>query len=213
MLVKLKDMSVEERDRIRKQVGKGPLTENARQMTWWIKEEFDGFGLELLRNWAPPRPKELSDEDIRQLLGDTEVNLRAFIARELRKLYSDAWWQQGITQGVKNKINEKIKAEIKKTSYKKHELESLPPERKLAFTDTPDLREVIQYSGNWEHFKHIFIEDKEYTGAQFKSFEFLRNKYQHFAEGECDEIAKNLGYWGMKWIEKCTGLDKMKQSG
>jgi len=208
MIVKLKDMSDEERSKIRKQTAKGPLAENARQMAWCIKEEFDGFGLELLLNWAPPRPKELSDEDIRQNLEGTEINLRDFIARELKKLYGAPWWSQGVPQGVKNKANEKITAEIKKTPWKKDELSSLPPERKLNFIDTPDLREIIQCGSNWEHFKHMFIEDKEYTGAQFKSFEFVRNKYQHFAENECDEIAKNLGYWGMRWIRKCIVLDK-----
>jgi len=206
MLAKLKDMSDEERSKIRKQTAKGPLAENARQMAWWIKEEFDGFGLELLLNWAPPRPKELSDEDIRQNLEGTEINLRDFIARELKKLYGEPWWSQGVPQGVKNKASEKIAAEIKKTPWKKDELSSLPPERKLNFIDTPDLREIIQCGSNWEHFKHMFIEDKEYTGAQFKSFEYVRNKYQHFAEDECDEITKNLGYWGMRWIGKCMGL-------
>ncbi|MCP8322381.1 MAG: hypothetical protein H3Z52_15805 [archaeon] len=203
-------MSDEERSKIRKQTGKGPLTENARQMAWWIKEEFDGFGLELLRNWAPPRPKELSDEDIRQKLEGTEINLRDFIARELKSFYGEPWWRQGIPEGVKNKANEKIIAEIKKTPWKKDELSSLTPERKLNFIDTPDLREIIQCGSNWEHFKHVFIEDKEYTGAQFKSFEYVRNKYQHFAEDECDEITKNLGYWGMRWIGKCIGLENKK---
>jgi len=206
IIVTLKERP-DERSRIRKQTGKGPLTENARQMAWWIKEEFDGFGLELLQHWAPPRPKELSDEDIRQTLEDTEINLRSFIAKELKNFYGEPWWKQGIPQGVKNKVKDKIEAEIKKTPWRGNELLSLTPERKLNFIDTPDLREITEYKPNWEHFKHIFIDDKEYTGSQFKSFEFVRNKYQHFAENECDEIAKNLGYWGMRWIRKCITLD------
>lgn len=202
MLTKLKDMSDASRSEIRSQTGKGRVLNNAREMAWLIKEEFEGFGLELLRNWAPPRPEELSDEDIRQNLESTEINLRGFIAVELKKVYGDSWWQHGIPQGVKNKAGEKIEAEIKKTPWKEDELRALTPERKLNYIDTPDLRDIIQCGANWHHFKNIFIDDKEYTGAQFKSFEFVRNKYQHFAEDECDEITKNLGYWGMKWIGK-----------
>jgi DNA sulfur modification protein DndB len=105
-LSKLKDMSDEQRSKIRKQTGKGPLVENAKQMVWWIKEEFNGFGLELLRDWAPSLPSEESDEIIDQLLEDTEKKLRSFIAKELRKYYGGQWWRPGIPDDVRKYIKE-----------------------------------------------------------------------------------------------------------
>lgn len=214
MIVKLKKMPKDKRISIRKQVGKGPLTENAKQMTWWIKEEFDGFGRELLRNWAPPRPEKLSDEDIKQLLGDTEINLRSFIAKELKSLYGEAWWRQGIPEGIKNYANERIKERGEKEPWQKDALFLLPPERKLDYIATPHLREIIVYNPNWEHrFKHIFVKDKDIASAWFKFFEELRDTYGHHREQQCTEATKNLGYWGMKQIRGCIGLEKMQELG
>ncbi len=214
IIAKLKNKSDEERSAIRKQVGKGPLTENAKQMTWWIKEEFDGFGLELLRTWTPPRPKKLSNEDIRRLLGDTEINLRNFIAKELKSLHGEAWWRRGIPEGIKNYANERIKERGEREPRQKDVLLLLPPERRLDYIATPHLREIIVYNPNWEQrFKHIFTKDKDITSVQFKSFEELRDTYGHHREQQCTEVSKNLGYWGMKWIRECIGLEETEESG
>ncbi len=212
MIVELKNRSDEERSVIRKQVGKGPLTENARQMTWWINEEFDGFGLELLRNWVPPRPEKLSDEAIRQLLGDTEISLRAFIAKELRNLHGEAWWRRGILDEIKNYANKRISERGEREPWQRDALLSLLPEKKLDYIATPHLREIIVYNPNWEQrFKHIFVKDKEVTSARFKSFEELRDTYVHHREQQCTEVTKSLGYWAMKWIRECIGLKEMQE--
>ncbi len=208
MLTKLKNMSDERRSSIRKQVGKGPLTENAKQMAWCVKEQFDGFGLELLRNWAPPRPKELSDEAIRQNLEHTEISLRDFIARELEKLYGAPWWRQGVPEDIRNYANNRIRERAEEEPWQEAALRLLPPQKKLDYIATPHLRKIIDYSSNWQRFEQTFVKDKDYALAQFKSFETLRDIYQHHREKECDEVTKNLGYWGMKWIRKCIGLEK-----
>ena len=216
VLVKLKEMPVAERDKIRKESSKGWVMQNAQMLIWDLKEEFN-FGLELWRKggWTPEVPKEETDGNIRALLEDTEKTLRSFIIGELKKIYGDGWWRQGITKGVKDNVEEKIASQISTEPWKKDELTNLDPERKfMGFTDTPNLKETIQFTSNWKSFENVFIKDKEYTMAQFKSFEFIRNKYQHFVEHECDEISKNLGYWGMQWIRRCIGLDKrIKRSG
>jgi len=212
VLTKLKKMSDEERSKIRGETGKGRVMNNAQQMAWWIKEKIDEFGLEILRNWAPPKPKEVGDEDIRALLEDTEPVLRGLIIKTLKEKYGPRWWRGGIPRGVKNRIKEKIESQIHAEKWRKEELEALDPERRFkGFIDTPHLRETIKFTPNWKFFENIFVKDKEYTLAQFKSFEFIRHKYQHFAEHECDEISKNLGYWGMKWIRRCIGLDKAEK--
>jgi len=210
VLSKLKGMRDAERERIRKGSSKGAVSENAQMLIWDLKEEIS-FGVELWYKggWTPEVPREESDENIRALLEDTEKTLRNFIIKELKKTYGDRWWRQGITKGVKDDVEEKIESQISTEPWKKDELQTLDPERKfMGFTDTPSLKQTIQFTPNWRLFENVFIKDKEYTMAQFKSFEFIRNKYQHFAEHECDEISKNLGYWGMQWIRRCIGLGK-----
>jgi DNA sulfur modification protein DndB len=212
VIEKLKKMDDEQVNKIRRETGKGPIMNNAQQMAWWIKEAVDEtFGKEILSRWAPPMPKEETDDKIRKLLEQTEISLREFLMKELKKIYGNLWYRQGIPGGVKNGIDEKIEKQIEKEPWRKEELSNLPIERRLTFSDTPHLREIIIYSDNWEHFKSIFIPDKEITTTRFKDFEFIRNKYQHFAEDECDTISKNLGYWGMRWIRKCIGLDKAEK--
>jgi len=213
VLTKLKEMEDTGRDKIRSGTAKGLIKRNAQMLIWDLKEEFN-FGLELWRKggWTPSVPKEESDKDIRSLLEDTEKSLRDFIMKELEKEYGGGWWRQGIPKGVKDNIKEKIEIQISREAWRRDELHSLAPERKFkGFTDTSHLREVIKFTINWKLFENIFIKDKEYTMAQFKSFEFVRHKYQHFVEHECDEISKNLGYWGMKWIRRCIGLNRVER--
>jgi len=206
-LSKLKDMSDEQRSKIRKQTGKGPLVENAKQMVWWIKEKFNGFGLELLRDWAPSLPSEENDEHIDQHLGDTERKLRSFIAKELRKYYGEQWWRPGIPGDIRKYIKKQIEDQMKKEPWRKNKLLSYSSVKKLDYTTTGHLGEIIKYGSNWKHFEKVFIEDKEYALAQFKSFKIIRDTYDHHREQECDEITKKLGYWGMRWIRKCMGLE------
>jgi len=209
MLTKLKSMPEEERSAIRRQTAKGLVLDNTRRMVWQIKEQFDElFGRESLSNWAPSIPAEVTDADIKALLQDTETALRTFIALKLKELYGEPWWRQGIPAGVKKAVDEKIQETTKKATLRAEELKCLTADRKMNYTDTPHLRETIEYSLNWKHFQQFFVTDKEYTLTQFKSFENVRHKYQHFAEQELDEISKNLGYWGMRWIGKCIGLGK-----
>lgn len=210
ILDKLKKMSDAERDKIRKGTSKGMVMENAQRLVWDLKEEL-GFGRELWHKggWAPGIPSEESDENIRGLLEETEKSLRDFIIIELKRQYGNNWWKQGIPPGVRDQIKEKIDAQMNAEPWRRQELTNLSPERKFkGFVDTPHLKETIKFTINWRSFENVFIKDKEYTIAQFKSFEFVRNKYQHFVEHECDEISKNLGYWGMQWIRRCIGLSK-----
>jgi len=180
-------------------------------LIWDLKEELN-FGSELWRKggWTPDIPKEETDGNIRVLLEDTEKSLRDFIIKELETAYGKRWWRQGIPKGVRDRAVEKVNTQIQREKWKRAELEAISSKRKFkGFIDTPDLRETIKFTPNWDNlFENKFIKDKEYVMAQFKSFEFIRNKYQHFVEHECDEISKNLGYWGMQWIRRCIGLGK-----
>lgn len=207
-LIQLKNMSDQQRSNIRKQTAKGLVLQNAKRMVWWINEEYEGFGLELLGAGEPPVPEEESDEHIKQLLKDTEKELRSFAIQELRKTYNGQWYPKGIPDAIKKRIDEQMGKEIEKEPRRKTELLSLPSENRLIYTTIGDLKEVIRCRRNWKLFQDIFGNDKEYASAQFTSFERLRNIYAHRREDACDEIEKKLGYWGVRWIAKCIGLDR-----
>lgn len=202
-LSKLKDMSNEQRSKIRKQTGKGPFMENAKQMVWWIKEEFEGFGLEILLDWAPPVPTGQNDKDIEHLLEDTERHLRVFIPKQLERTYAEKWFGH-IDKEIRTYIGKKLEETIVRERWKETQLRSLPPEEKMRFTTPGQLKKIIE--DNWNAFEEVFP-DKQWVLAQLKSFVDLRNIYAHHEEEKCDVVIKNLGYWATKWIRKCLGLE------
>lgn len=208
---KIEALSENEKQQIRSSSG-GSVLNNAKLMAWWIKETYPEFGLEILKNYAYPKPKEITDTQIRELLEDTEKSLRKFIIEKLKEKYGGPWWKQGIPQEVKDSIEENIKRDsLNESEARKKELLSLDPERKInGYTDTSSFRQIIKIKLNWDFFQNIFLKDKEYTLSQFKSFEKARNKYSHNAEQELYEDEKNLGFWGMKWIRRYIGLDTPK---
>lgn len=207
-LTQLKSMSDQQRSNIRKQTAKGLVVQNAKRMVWWINEEYEGFGLELLGAGELPIPEEESEGHIKQLLEDTENQLRSFSIQELRKTHKAEWHRKGIPDIVKERIEEEIQKKINEDPRQKTKLLSLSPQERLKFTTIGDLKEIIRCRSNWKHFVEIFGTDKEYTSAQFTSFQRLRNTYLHRREDICDEIEKKLGYWAMRWIAEHSGLDK-----
>ena len=212
MLRKLDEMGDAGRNAIRKQTAKGLVLENAKSLAWEIKEEFREFGLELLKDWAPPVPEEESHEHIKQLLEDTEIMTRLFVIEELKKSYNAQWYPRGIPAAIKKRIDQQVEKEIDKDPRQRAKLLSLPAEQKLNYTTIGDLKEVIRCRTNWKLFEDIFGTDKGYASAQFTSFERLRNIYAHHREETCDEIEKRLGYWGVRWIAKRIGLDEEEQA-
>lgn len=212
MLANLDAIGDAGRNAIRKQSAKGLVLENAKSLAWEIKEEFREFGLELLKDWAPPVPEEESHEHIKQLLEDTEIMTRVFIIEELKKPYNAQWYPRGIPAVIKKRIDQQVEKEIDKHPRQRVKLLSLPAEQKLNYTTIGDLKEIIRCRTNWKLFQDIFGTDKGYASAQFTSFERLRNIYAHHREETCDEIEKRLGYWGVKWIAKRIGLDEEEQA-
>ncbi len=212
----LNNKTEDERNEIRKASTKGQVLENTQRLVWELKEQ-TGFGRELWykgKGYSPDIPKDQSDKKIRNLLEETEKELRIIIINQLTTKYSNEWWEKGLpSKTVKDAIDLEIEKTIKTERSRKDELDNITPERKLkGFSDTYHLRLIITYKKNWEIFEKIFIEDKQYTYAQFRSFEIIRGKYQHFTEHELTKTMKNLGYWGMKWIREHIGLDTPNKS-
>jgi hypothetical protein len=206
-------MKKEERDEIREATGKGPIMRNAQKLLWDLKENFN-FGLELWRKgggWSPPIPSEESEEDIKNLVKDTEMESKKFIIGQLKNIHGDKWWQEGIPEGVKQTIKNKIKQEVKRFPYKQEKIKKISDEdRFLLYSSTSDLKEIMKKKNNWEKLEQVFG-DQEYASSQFKSLETIRNAYIGHEERkeEIDVIEKNLGYWGTKWIRRCIGLNKI----
>lgn len=210
-IAKVKDMTNGERSNIRKASAKGLVMNNAQQMTWWINEEFEGFGIEILRDWAPRVPSEEGDEEIKRLVKHTEIQLRHFIGEELIKLHDAKWWKQGIPGGVKHNIEEEIEKKIRQMPYLEKKLSQFTPEERLSHTTIGDLMEIIKYTPNWKQFESTF-KDKEEVIRNLDHFYRLRSIYAH-PPTEIDEIAKQQGYWATRWIRKCMGLNKVAEGG
>lgn len=210
ILTKLKEMTDAERDEIRRGTGKGKVMENTQQLVWDLKEKFN-FGLELWRKggWSPPIPSEESEENIKKIIKDTEKQSKKFIIDEIEKIHGEKWWAEGIPEAIKQTIKDKIEQEIKRFPPKRAKINSYSDKKKfIIYSSTSDLKEIIKKKSNWKKLVRIFG-DLEYTSSQFKSLEVIRNAYIGHEEKkeEIDEIEKNLGYWGTKWIRRCIGVD------
>jgi len=59
--------------------------------------------------WTPGIPEDESDEKIKDLIIETEIEMKSFIIRELKFLLKEEWWEKGIPSGTKNYIKEIIK--------------------------------------------------------------------------------------------------------
>ena len=204
-------MPVAERDNIRKESSKGWVLQNTQMLIWDLKEELN-FGLELWRKggWAKPIPDGESEESIKELIKDTEIQSKKYLLEELIKIHGEKWWVEGVPEGVKRTIKDKIDQDIKRFPFKREKINLYPNEKKIImYSSTSDLKEFVKKKNNWEKLAGVFG-DLEYTSSQFKSLEVIRNAYIGHEERkeEIDEIEKNLGYWGTKWIRRCIGLDK-----
>jgi len=207
-------MSDSERDQIRKDSTKDKVMMNTQRLVWNLKEEFN-FGVELWfkGGWVPPIPSEEDNEErIKNLIKDTQTKSKEFLIRELKKIHGEReWWLVGVPEGVKQRISDKIKQELKRSPYKKEIISAYTNEKRfINYSSTSDLKEVIRMKNNSKKLSRIFG-DMEYSSSQFKSLEILRNAYiGHEEEGrkeDIDEIEKKLGYWGTKWIRRCIGLN------
>lgn len=208
LIAKLKGMPDEQRSDIRKASAKGLVMNNAQQWTWWINQEFEGFGLEILLGWTQqPEPTGQTDEDIERLLEDSERQLRVLIPKRLKETYGQKWFGH-IGKDIRKYIGKRLGEQIDREQWRKALLLSLPQEKRMRFTTPGQLKDIID--ANWEAFEEVFI-DQPYALAQLKSFVTLRNVYAHHEEDECDVVTKNLGYWATRWIRRCMGLNQVEE--
>ena len=208
VIEKIKTMTQAERNKISGDTNRENIVENTQKLLWDLKERTN-FGLELWKKggWTPGIPENESDKRIKDLIDETEVKIKSFIVRELKLLFGDGWWEKGIPLETKDRIKEIILKDTSKIPWK--EFESLPNEEKLRFAGTSHLKDMIIKKSNWVQFEKSFVKNKEIVSTAFTFYAALRDKFAHSERiKDLDEIEKGLGYWNMKWLRRCIGLDE-----
>lgn len=210
---KIRSMTPEERNKISRETSREKIVENTQRLLWDLKEETN-FGIELWKKggWTPGVPENESDANIKDMVDETEKELKSFIIQELKLLYGEEWWKIGIPLETKEYIENVLRKDYAKFPYNKSKLEALPEEEKLRFASTSHLKDLIIKRDNWVQFKKYFAQDVGIITAAFSFYESIRNKYSHPERvQDLGEIEKGLGYWNMKWIRRCIGLDKQSR--
>ena len=208
IIEKIKNMTPEERNKIRRDTNRELIVENTQKLLWDLKQKTN-FGIELWRKggWNPGIPKEENDERIKKLIEETEIELKTFIVQELKLLYGEGWWKNGIPSDTKKYIDDIVKKEISKSPWKENELKAEPVEERLRFVSIAHLKDLIILKNNWGQFERYFAKDKEIISTAFKFYKAIRDKYMHSDRlKDLTEIDKGLGYWNMKWLRRCIGL-------
>jgi len=167
------------------------------------------FGIEVWKKggWTPGIPENESNKRIKELIDETEIEMKAFIISELKVLFAEEWWKEGVPTNTKDYITKIMEKDISLSSYKKDEILSLSEEEKLRFISTSHLKDLIIKNSNWVQFERYFAKDKEIVSTAFRFYENLRNKYIHPDRVlDLDDVEKGLGYWNMRWLRRCIGL-------
>lgn len=207
---KIKNLTQDERDEISDQTKREQIVENTQKLLWDIKES-KNFGIELWKNggWTPGIPENESDEKISKMIDETEAKIQSFIVKELKLLYKENWWKKGIPSDTEKYIMENLIKDTKMSPWKKDMSITLPDEEKLRYISTSHLKDLILKKDNWQQFERYFAKNKEIVSTAFGFFSDLRVKLRHTGrDKDLDDIEKGLGYWNMKWIRRCIGLDQ-----
>lgn len=212
VIKQINDMTPEERADIRGATNREKIVENTQKLLWQLKND-NNFGIELWRKggWEPGIPKSEDDKNIRDLINDTEIEMKEFIVQELSMLFGDEWWDKGVPNNIKDYVKRIIQKDASLSSYRKDLLSSVPKNERLRFVSTSHLKDLIIKRKNWEQFERYFAKDKEIISTAFRFYENLRNKYKHPDRiKDLDDVEKGLGYWNMRWLRKSIGLDDIK---
>jgi len=207
---KIKTMTPSERSKIRGESNKALIMKNTQKLVWDLQQKND-FGIELWKKgvgWNPGVPEDESDENIKKLIEDTEIEMKSFIINELKLIHGAKWWENGVPSNTKEYIKIVVEKDLAKIPFEESRLSSEPLEEKLRFISTSHIKELITNRNNWEQFKKHFARDQEIVSTAFKFYEAIRNKYAHPERlADLTDIEKGLGYYFMKWLRKCIGLN------
>ncbi|MBI4225866.1 DGQHR domain-containing protein [Candidatus Roizmanbacteria bacterium] len=209
VIEKIRNMTQEKRNEISGGTSRELIVENTQRLLWDLKERTH-FGIELWKKgrWTPGVPDNETDQRIKDLIDDTEVKMKDFIVDGLKSLFGKEWWEKGIPSETKDRIKEIIEKDKSKIPWKEFEL--IPNEEKLRFAGTSHLKDMIIKKSNWVQFERSFVKDKEIVSTAFTFYAAIRDKFAHSERiKDLDQIEKGLGYWNMRWLRRCIGLDEL----
>ena len=111
------------------------------------------------------------------------------------------YWNDLLPEGIRTKVDERVRSELTKFPYKKDEFKSC--KSRLNFCDIRDYRKIIE--SNWDVFAEIFFSRTELE-KHFNNFADYRNQVSHGRT--VDSVARKNGEAAMEWISRVLDLEE-----
>ena len=162
----------------------------------WLDEFTLDYGIEELR--APPhKVGEFFENEMRveEILKTYERDLREFIKTTLKEKYGSNWWEDAVS----DRIREKVAEEKEKKEKLSPSIVLKLPEDGIFYTSLNDLHEgIILAKKNWNEVYEYYFKDKNKTSAAFSEIRDVRNWMAHNYPDEFVSIELCLAQ--IKWI-------------
>jgi len=196
----IQKMNALECDKLRGRASsEGQRLEIARIFITEIRKKIPGFA----QDFEIQEEETADEEETKDNINNTELNLRRFILQKLISVYGEnEWYSRGIPEDVKKVIEERKQKDIAKYPYKKQEYAERPS-LLLDLTDIVHLGRIITWDNNKEIFSSIFINSEE-TKRRIEEFQSYRNSIYH--NRQIDDVAEKTGKASMEWIQKCLNI-------
>ncbi len=196
-------------DNLRKMRGSAGQTESAGILCGEIKKRFDDFRLPpVLPKPLPKDKRQVTEEEVRKQIEDTEKYLRGFVFEKLGEVHGGKWYSEGVPgdendqTSPKGTIAKHYKERIDAVPYVREDYE-LSPERKLEFTHLGNLKDMIVAKQNWQIFQETFGSQKS-VQKHFSNVIALRDALQHFRT--LDRVEWEYGRAAIMWVRKCLKI-------
>lgn len=188
-------------EHIRKGVGRGPQSDNARELDRTIHVFVEGFSPRRLKDAQPPEGSKAQLSGIAALeekAKSLEPKLRSLVLRELNQHYGEKWWKQGIPSGPKKRVDDSYQDELKRKPYLRREKDE--NERKFNLFGLGDLKEAIVNKDNWAIFERYFG-DKDELEQRIRGVKALRDPASHTRKIDDQDVQDAVA--GLLWFSRC----------
>lgn len=137
-----------------------------------------------------------------------ELEIRRKLDSVLIEKHGEDYWDKNVVpQDVRDRVNEKIKKELKLRPDLRDQFKSSIA--RLDICDIMDYEKIIQK--NWDIFEEIFGSSEEVKN-QFKNLQVFRNELKHIRnyseKAPLDELTRKKGELGILWLERILHLEK-----
>lgn len=189
-------------NKVKKQTGRGPQSENAGFLEDEIKKCVPDF-------WSPrigghPSVPSTTEppiiSSIEEKAKNTEPILRSFILQKLKQIHGNKWWKQGLPGGIKKGADKKWETEIKSKPFRRGEKNQ--NEIKFEnFCGLGELKDIVIYGTNWSQaFEPVFI-TKDNFERNIKDVKALRDPSSHGRRIDDEDV--HHGIAALSWLSRC----------